>query len=375
MHKKPRILFVDDEQHILDSFRASLRKKYTIDTAAGAGEALKKITNHPPYAVIVSDFKMPEMDGVEFLSRIQPLAPETTRVMLTGHADVDTTMLAVNRGQVFRFLTKPTPIEEMERVLELAVQHHKLITAEKELLNGTVRGSIQLLTEVLTLSNPEAFGRAERIKKLSVLTAKQLGSKKTLIMELSAMLSQLGLISLSGETLKKLYRAERLSANERQLYDQHPQVGARLLSNIPRLEKVAEVVALQQESVSANSKLPLESKILKTVLDYDLMRQQGLKKFEITQKLQESSHIYDQTVVEAFGTALRLHDQYVPAELPIRKLKRGMIVGDDIYTLGKVLLVSHGQEITETALERLNMYARNNDIVEPVKVFVQQDNA
>ena len=375
MANKPRVLFVDDEQHILDSFRASLRKKFAISTANGPQEALKMIAEKRTYAVIVSDFKMPEMDGVEFLSRIQPLSPDTVRVMLTGHADVDTTILAVNRGQVFRFLTKPTPLDELERVLDLAVKQHKLIIAEKELLNGTVKGSIQLLTDVLSLSNPEAFGRSERTKKLAVLTAKQLGGKKTLIMELAAMLSQIGLVSLSPDALHQLYKSERLPPTIRQLYENHPKAGAKLLKNIPRLEKVAEVVSLQQMPLHENPDMPAEAKILKTVLDFDMLKQQGKTTKESLIVLSDKEDTYDPKVVAAFKIALKIHDNFVKKDMEIRKLKTGMIVAKDIRTRNDILLMTQGQEISEAALERLHIYARNNEISEPLTVFAQEGSA
>ena len=145
--------------------------------------------------MVVSDLKMPGMDGIEFLSRVATLAPDAARIMLTGHGDLEAAALAVNRGQIFRFLNKPTPIDEMTRVLEAGVRQYELVRAEKELLRGTLRGSLQVLSDILAVVNPKAFGRGERIRRLALRTGKFLHHKRGLHLELSAMLAQLGCVN------------------------------------------------------------------------------------------------------------------------------------------------------------------------------------
>ena len=101
------------------------------------------------YAVIVSDLKMPGMDGVEFFVQGADVAKDSVRIMLTGHGDLEAAVLAVNRGQIICFLNKSTSMDEMERVLEVSAKQHELITVERELLRGTFRGAIKLLTDIL----------------------------------------------------------------------------------------------------------------------------------------------------------------------------------------------------------------------------------
>jgi DNA-binding NtrC family response regulator len=162
MQKSPSVLFVDDEPRILDTYRASLRKQFKVDTANGPEEGLEKIKTSGPYAVVVSDLKMPKMDGITFLAKVQELSPDTVRVMLTGHADVESAISAVNNGAVFRFLTKPSPLDVMIRTLEVCMKQYSLVVAERELFRGTLRGCIKVLTDILSLVNPEAFGTSAR---------------------------------------------------------------------------------------------------------------------------------------------------------------------------------------------------------------------
>lgn len=112
-----RVLCVDDDPSILDSYKRQLRKWFEVETAIGGIDGMARILNDEPYAVVVSDMRMPGMDGVQFLSRVRDAAPETVRIMLTGNVDLDTAIDAVNKGQVFRFLRKPCTADELAEAL------------------------------------------------------------------------------------------------------------------------------------------------------------------------------------------------------------------------------------------------------------------
>jgi len=120
-----RILLVDDDQLILDGLGLMLRGHFEARTARGGREALDVLRAEGPFAVVVSDLRMPGMDGVEFLARARELSPGTVRVMLTGHGDLDAAMEAVNRGEVFRFLVKPCPAEVLRAALGDALEKHR----------------------------------------------------------------------------------------------------------------------------------------------------------------------------------------------------------------------------------------------------------
>ncbi len=127
-----KILLVDDEPEVLASLKALLRKQYSIDTAGSPEKALAKIKNSGPYAIVVSDLRMPEMDGIRFLIEVRRLSPETIRIMLTGHADVATALVAVNEGHIFRFLEKPANKRTLTNALDAALQQYRLIEELKE---------------------------------------------------------------------------------------------------------------------------------------------------------------------------------------------------------------------------------------------------
>src|ERR1035437_4870481 len=106
-HHKPRILFVDDDPLALEGLSRSVYREFKADLAEGPEAGLEKVKNDGPYIVVVSDMRMPVMDGAEFLSRVRTRAPASTRVILTGYPDMEAAMRAVNEGKIFRFLKQP----------------------------------------------------------------------------------------------------------------------------------------------------------------------------------------------------------------------------------------------------------------------------
>ncbi len=117
-----KILCVDDDANVLKSYKRQLGEQYDIETAGGPEEGLKSVDQSGPYAVIVADMCMPGMDGIEFLRRARKKAPYTVSIMLTGNADQQTAINAINDGNIFRFLTKPCPAEQLSNALIAVIE-------------------------------------------------------------------------------------------------------------------------------------------------------------------------------------------------------------------------------------------------------------
>lgn len=131
---KPKILLVDDELNVLIAYQRNLRSRFDLSIAESGEAGLAVINESGPFAVIVSDYNMPIMNGIEFLRNVKNLAPDSIRIMLTGQADLQSAINAVNEGNVFRFLTKPCSHELLLNSLESAVEQYRLVTVEKVLL-------------------------------------------------------------------------------------------------------------------------------------------------------------------------------------------------------------------------------------------------
>ncbi len=379
-----RILCVDDEANILNACQRALRKRFHIETALGAEPALAQIDAQGPYAVVVSDMRMPGMDGVQLLSEVRRRAPDSVRIMLTGFADVQTAMEAVNEGNIFRFLTKPCSPETLAKALSAGVEQYRLVTAEKELLENTLRGAIKVLTDVLSLTNPTAFGHASRVRRVIRKLCEKLKVDNSWEFEIAAMLSQIGCVTVPPDTLDKIYHGWTLREEEMQMLQAHPAVGSDLVANIPRLGNIAEIIAYQQKRFDgtgipsdslAGSDIPLGARILKVALDYDTLKWSGDTDIQVMVELRRRSGWYDPEVLAALDTVTGFEIALEIQEIGVKDLTTQMIVAEDVTTTDGMLLVSKGQEVTPSLRQRLRNFAQNRKLQEPIHVLVRAEAA
>ena len=203
---KPRLLCVDDEPIVLESLRDVLRRTFDVRTATNGPEALAMLRREPRgYAVVLSDMRMPGMPGSVFLREARRCAPTAVRMLLTGYADSDAAAAAVNDGQIFRYLTKPCDRHQLKQACVGALAHHRALVAERELLEQTLHGSIQALTDVLALASPAAFGRSARLKDLTAGLVRAAGAGDAWEIEVASMLVNLGAVTLPEATAEKLH--------------------------------------------------------------------------------------------------------------------------------------------------------------------------
>jgi DNA-binding response OmpR family regulator len=312
---------------------------------------------------------MPGMDGITLLRAIQKLSPDTVRIMLSGHADLDSALSAVNDGAVFRFLTKPTALEQMIQTLEVAIKQYELIVSERELLRGTLRSSIKVLTDILALVNPEAFGRSERVRRLATEVGRRLGLRETLSLDLAAMLSQLGCVTMTDTVLAKVYSGEDLSSEERQAYDMHPFVTAGMVAQIPRMKRVAHIIQHQNDNITDNPDQSMESRILKACLDFDMLVKRGLQKPDAMVRLRERADLYDAKVMDALELVATEEGGFVRRRIPLASLRVGMVLAEPFYSLDGVHLVAEGTEVTRTALLRIANFMKARRVPKDILVL------
>lgn len=156
---RPRVLCVDDEPHALEGLRHTLRRHFRVKTAVSGTEGLRCLNEEGPFTVVMSDFAMPGMNGGEFLSQARVAAPETVRILLTGQATLGNTIAAVNGGNVFRVLLKPSAPADLVQAIEDAVEQARLLTADRALLQRQLDAMSTHLV------------RAERLASLGTIAA------------------------------------------------------------------------------------------------------------------------------------------------------------------------------------------------------------
>jgi CheY-like chemotaxis protein len=359
---KPTILCVDDEPNVLASLAPHLRRRCTMLSATSGAQALEMLRSRRDVAVIISDMRMPGMDGATFLAASRAIAPDATRMLLTGHADTSSAIAAVNGGGIFRFLTKPCGPVELLSAVESALEQHRLVTAERELLEKTLYGSIKALTDVLALANPAAFGRATRVKQVVAAMAAHLAIRERWQIEVAAMLSQLGAISLPAETVERIYHGHTLSDDERkQLVTASKMVDA-VLANIPRLEVVRAMLArlwsvstdAVVSTITERALVDQGASLLRAAVEFDLLEAQGNAADVAISLLRSQAGAHPARVLDALaavrGEAARRDDV---REYPLGAVAVGMIFADDVRLTTGALLVPRGFEVTPSLIERV----------------------
>jgi response regulator RpfG family c-di-GMP phosphodiesterase len=383
---RPRVLCVDDDPMVLDGLALVLRSHFEIFTAECAEVGLQCVERNGPFAVVISDMHIPLMGGAVFLAHLHQRAPDTVRVLLTGDTELEAAVAAINTGHIFRYLAKPCPAKQLLLAVEAAIEQYRLVTAERVLLEQTLRGSIRTLTDILALQNPLAFGRATRAKIHVAALASLLHLDERWPVEVAAMLCSIGTVTLPHETVEKLYDGRPLTLAEQAMVKRLPAVTEQLLANIPRLEPVREILAHLEIRFAGEAhgpamgealtdgrrrQVPIGARILQLVLDYDALESQGLPRSVALDTLRARPGAHDPDLLNEFGKMLGSQARHaIIEELQLAHLEPGMVLVQDIRTMTGMLLISRGYEVTASMIERIDNVARNSGVKQPVRVMV-----
>jgi response regulator RpfG family c-di-GMP phosphodiesterase len=371
-----RILFVDDEPNVLEAFRRTLRKSFEITTCVSPQEALQIVRTEPDFAVIVSDMRMPGMSGIELLTEVKQAKPDTVRIMLTGNHDQETAVEAVNRGDVFKFLTKPCETNTLISTLEQSTRQFQLVTAERELLTRTVQGSVKVLLDALSIAKPEAFGRNERILQKARELASGLEGVDSWELSTAALLAHLGGAAVATAPLDKVAAGRDLTKTERTEYDRHPELGAQLLSAVPRFEGIAQCVLYQHKNFDGSgfpederqgADIPLSARILHLALALDDLRTRGWSEAAVMQEIRSRASWYDPALLARFLEAPR-SDSAKSFLVAADRLDVGLMIEEDVQNNQGVLLICRGQAVTLAIVKHLRHFHALGTLTAPILV-------
>jgi response regulator RpfG family c-di-GMP phosphodiesterase len=357
-----------------------LRNHLSIETANGAAAGLEMIQSKGPFAVVVSDMRMPEMNGARFLAKVNEISPDTVRMVLSGQADLDSTVAAVNEGHIFRFMMKPCESDKLLEVINAGIEQYRLVNAERNLLENTLNATVKVLVEVLGLINPDAQRRASQIEKYAQTASAALKLPNAWKYQLAAMLSQVGCITLPAETLSKVYGGQPLDDEENKLYESHPEVARKLLGQIPRLEDVAGMVAGQLKAPSKElaggtpetwKPQAIGAAILWTAVRFDQLVNQGRTAQAAAQQIRQLIPHLPQAITAAMITApVSAGGRRESRTVTVNNLMVGMILEGEVLSTKGIRLVPKGAEITGSLLGRLRTIASGVGVAEPIPVSV-----
>ncbi len=375
-----KILLVDDDPAVLAGYDRTLYREFEVDTAAGGELGLKAINSSGPYAVVISDMRMPGMSGSQFLAKARQSNPDTVRMLLTGYTDLGAAVEAVNEGNIFRFLTKPCAKEVLVAAVNSGVEQYELIRSERDLLEKTLLGSIKVLADVLGASSPEAFGRSLRIAQY----VRHMANKFTFVfrwrLEAAATLSQLGCVTLDTELVQKSVGGTKLSREDQARFDTHPKAAMHLLTGIPRLEPTAWMIG-QQLLLDIPTQVPdlpaasmketvFGAKILKLAVAFDQLRIKLSSDSAAIANLHTRRTEFERELVDALSGVKAVGGGMESRKVSTLKLATGMVLDQDIRNKEGMLLVAKGQEITSAVQIKLENFAKAGLIDKEVQALV-----
>jgi putative nucleotidyltransferase with HDIG domain len=250
------VLMVDDDPKVLEAHRRTLRPRFDLHTAVGGNAALEAMEARGPFTVVVSDFKMPDLDGISLLARIADLYPETVRMILTGYADMDTAIRAVNTGAIFRFMTKPAAPEDLILAVSAGIEHAQMVRDAKEVeivrrLKNGFEQTLRAFTRLVEFRDPYTSGHMDRTADIAVMIAERMGLAKDDIagLRLAAMVHDIGKVAVPSHLLNK---QETLTDAEFTIIKAHAEVGAEIFKGLGVEWPIARMIREHHERLDGS---------------------------------------------------------------------------------------------------------------------------
>ncbi len=353
--QSPQILCIDDDPDLLDGLALSLRRLGEVHTAPDGDNALILAAQLPRLAVVLCDMRMPGRNGAEVLSAFREQHPETTRILLTGYADIPSAISAVNQGNLFRFLSKPASNDVLQKAVYDGIKQHQLVIAERQLLTQTLRGSVEALSEALAMSSPAVFGQAKRVATLVKACAEEQYGQSDWMMESAAFLINLGLVGLPTEVQEKVLERQQLDLDEKELLDQAHLRTMHLLTNIPRLEQLRDLLRFIQPKTGGQLETPTDqhgllrekAALIRAIIVYVSYESAGQTMPSALNKIMQKHPLSERLLAvirKQVGDSLLVDCQ---VSLPINLLRPGMILNKALYTPSGIMVAPAGYQIME----------------------------
>lgn len=422
------ILLVDDEANILRALYRLLRPEgYRLLTAESGAEALLLMAKEP-VDLVVSDMRMPEMDGAVFLAKVRQTWPDTIRLLLTGHADMAQTVAAINQGEIYRFIAKPWNDPELlltirqaleqlhlrrenQRLLQLTAEQNEALkqannTLEQKVaqrtaelsqlvdflemtqaeLKASFRTSVQVFSGIIEMRFADWDGHSLRVMRIAESLAQLAKLKEEEIEAVShaAMLHDIGKVALSDNLLSKPFASH--NRQERAEYMEHPALGQMVLLPIPELTLAGTYIRGQHENMDGSgfpdhlkqNEIPIGARILAIAVDYDELQMGLLLNHSVTPEharlyiRENSGQRYDPELVQLFIQALEAADaQIKEVAILSSQLRPGMVLSRDLYNSARFLLLAKGRKLDTLIIQHICRFERTEG--KPVTVYIRQD--
>lgn len=413
-----RVLFVDDEEGVLKSLARLFRRTDLDVTTTASPDEVRRLVRDEEFAVVVSDQRMPEIEGTRLLEEVRDLRPETLRISLTGYADKEAAIEAINRGSVYRFLTKPWEDDELRAEIARAVEEYNVRaevrrlteltrrqnaelaglneglerrvaerTAEVESLHADLKasfnGSILVIASLAERHSPVVGSHSKRVAATTRKLAAELGLSKEESYDafVAALLHDVGKIGLPPEVANKPESA--LGPHQREKLRGHVVEGERLAAMVPNLKNAAKLVRHHHEKWNGGGypdrlvgeAIPLGARLIAVANAYDralndrerfaaMTPESALA--EVARRVESD---FDPDVVAALGRTLTDGDgDGAVLEIDLRDLKPGLKLADEVRTVRGVMLLPNGTVLTEDLIRRVTTFAAADPLGGPIRI-------
>ena len=414
------LLLLDDEKDILNALKRLLRKDYTLVSFSEGQAALDYLQEHP-VDLIMSDMRMPNMDGAEFLAKSCDIQPDAIRLLLTGYSDMESTIKAINDGGVYTYIAKPWDNDGLKLTLQKAADHYNLrkeaqqlsanlldankaveqfnksleqkvsdrtqaLEASKQQLQGALKTQKSLLQDVLEMMSSTieyrtgmkgGHNRRVALQCRAVAEHLEFESAQCQYIYLSALLHEIGKVGLSDEILKQSSVGSDDNISNEAL-SSHPVIGAEIVGRVKRFAVLTQNIRHQDENYDGTgvpdhlsaADIPVGARIIRVVKDFDnlISGKDGQHRMSIKDAkswlVSRSNVWYDKIIIEAFFSILS--DRQIDAEdmeysVGIEGLKVGDTLKEDLVLNGNVM-IKEGQQINEAVIKKLSDYEVDNNV-------------
>ena len=375
------ILIVDDNEenrYILEVICKSLG--YTTNSVENGQKALDFLKTNTPILILL-DLVMPVMDGYEVLKQVRnnKKTHDLPVIMVSSIDETESVLKCLQKG-ADDYITKPFEPDILKVRMENTLSKFLYIKMERELLEKTFSGSMKVFSDILSSVSPSLFGKSLRTRRICKLIAEDLKLSDIWEVEVSAMFSLIGCITLPAETITKIVEGKTLVAVEKILNENHPYVGYKLLSNIPRLENVALNVFFQNKTRLTDSipaeilekvkEIPLHAKLLYAANEYDFISSRSTIKSDIITYLKKLD--IDENILKSLEKIVLIENGKVEKRIKLSELQVGMIFASDLLTENNNKVASKWMEVSNSLLDVIKLVHSKVAIIEPINVFVSK---
>lgn len=376
-----KVLIIDSDSRLLETCKQQLQKRFPLFTALSSEQAIELALDEGPFAVIATNLNLSGTKGANFLSELKKLSPDSLYIILVGDKNLQPVAKVLDNVGISRLLPKPCEPKKLAETIEISLREYQFRKTEQEKLEETLRGSVEVLCEILSLVSPKVFSQAMRIKNYVGHIAKQLELPELWQYEAAAMLCQIGCVTMPPDLLGKVYGKEELTLSEKKMFASHPSVGCKLLSHIPGLEKIARMIEDQmrpfrdypslEKLANKDRIIATGAQMLKVATYFGQLGGQEIFHQAILNALCKTDGEFNPKMLTAFAGFVFDKVETEVRTLTVKDLEIGMVTDEDIKSQKGILLLPKGVEVTYTALERLRNFSQDGSgVKEPFWVRI-----